>query len=82
MDSQSAKMTNVREEQRGYGGDKKVRGQTRQLLLDTEGLKVKGHSVKVPEQYGIKIRPEAARGHLPRLCHLRIGAGYQVQSKQ
>ena len=50
-DSQSTKTTGVGGEQRGYDGNKKVRGRERQLLVDTEGLvlKAKGHSAKVPD---------------------------------
>ena len=36
-DSQSAKATGVGGEQRGYDGNKKVRGRKRHLLVDTEG---------------------------------------------
>ena len=50
-DSQSTKTTGVGGEQRGYDGNKKVRGRKRHLLVDTEGLllKAKVHSAKVPE---------------------------------
>jgi len=37
-DSQSSKSTGVGGEQRGYDGNKKVRGRKRHLLVDTEGL--------------------------------------------
>ena len=37
-DSQSAKRTGVGGEQRGYDGNKKVRGRKRHLLVDTESL--------------------------------------------
>jgi putative transposase len=49
-DSQSSKTTGVGGEQRGYDGNKKVRGRKRHLLVDTEGLllKAKVHSAKVP----------------------------------
>jgi putative transposase len=40
-DSQSAKTTGVGGEQRGYDGNKKVRGRKRHLLVDTEGLLLK-----------------------------------------
>src|SRR5215208_6403426 len=40
-DSQSAKTTGVGGEQRGYDGNKKVRGRKRHLLVDTEGLVLK-----------------------------------------
>jgi putative transposase len=40
-DSQSAKTTGVGGEQRGYDGNKKIRGRKRHLLVDTEGLVLK-----------------------------------------
>jgi putative transposase len=48
-DSQSAKTSGVGGEQRGYDGNKKIRGRKRHLLVDTEGLmlKAKVHSAKV-----------------------------------
>ena len=48
-DSQTTKTTGVGGEQRGYEGNKKVRGRKRHLLVDTEGLvlKAKVHSAKV-----------------------------------
>ncbi len=64
-DSQSAKTTGVGAEQRGYDGNKKVRGRKRHLLVDTEGLvlKAKVHSAKVPDQDGLRLlywsRPRA-----------------------
>ncbi len=57
VDSQSAKTTRVGGEQRGYDGNKKVRGRKRHLLVDTEGLvlKAKVHSAKVPDQDGLRL---------------------------
>jgi putative transposase len=51
-DSQSTKTAGVGGEQRGYDGNKKVRGRKRHLPVDTEGLvlKAKVHSAKVPDQ--------------------------------
>jgi putative transposase len=40
-DSQTTKTTGVGGEQRGYDGNKKVRGRKRHLLVDTEGLVLK-----------------------------------------
>jgi putative transposase len=40
-DSQTTKSTGVGGEQRGYDGNKKVRGRKRHLLVDTEGLVLK-----------------------------------------
>ena len=47
-DSQSSKSTGVGGEQRGFDGNKKVRGTKRHLLVDTEGsvLKAKVHSAE------------------------------------
>jgi putative transposase len=49
-DSQTTKKNGVGAEQRGYDGNKKVRGRKRHLLVDTEGLVLKAnvHSAKVP----------------------------------
>ena len=65
-DSQSAKTTGVGGEQRGYDGNKKIRGRKRHLLVDTEGLvlKAKVHSAKVPEQAGLRLLLESARSGL------------------
>jgi putative transposase len=84
VDSQSAKTSGVGGEQRGYDGAKKVRGQKRHLLVDTQGLvlRVKVHSAKVPDQDGIKLLLKAARERLPRLSHLWVDAGYQGRGKE
>ena len=74
VDSQSAKTTRVGGEQRGYDGNKKVRGRKRHLLVDTEGLvlKAKVHSAKVPDQDGLRLLLESARraeaSRLKQLC--------------
>src|SRR5918992_5577877 len=54
-DSQSAKITGVGGEQKGYDGGKKVRGRKRHLLVDTQGLvlKAKVHSAKVHDRDGL-----------------------------
>ena len=60
-------------EQRGYEGNKKVRGRKRHLLVDTEGLVLKArvHSAKVPDQDGLRLLLlESARTGLSRLKHL------------
>ena len=84
VDSQSAKTTGVGGEQRGYGGGKKVRGRTRHLLVDTEGLvlEAKVHSAKIPDQDGLRLLLKAARERLPHLAHLWVDAGYQGRGKQ
>jgi putative transposase len=76
-DSQSAKSTGVGGEQRGYDGNKKVRGRKRHLLVDTEGLvlKAKVHSAKVPDQGGLRLLLESARSGLSSLSHLWLDAG-------
>ena len=83
-DSQSAKTTGVGGEQRGYDGNKKVRGRKRHLLVDTEGLvlKAKVHSARVPDQDGLKLLLESVRGGLSRLKHLWLDAGYQGRGKR
>jgi putative transposase len=83
-DSQSAKTTGVGGEQRGYDGNKKVRGRKRHLLVDTEGLllKAKVHSAKVPDQDGLRLLLESARSGLSRLKHLWVDAGYEGRGKR
>jgi putative transposase len=83
-DSQTTKTTGVGGEQRGYDGNKKVRGRKRHLLVDTEGLvlKAKVHSAKVPEQDGPRLLSESARSGLPRLKHLWLDAGYEGRGKR
>ena len=83
-DSQSTKTTGVGGEQRGYDGNKKVRGRKRHLLVDTEGLVLKArvHSAKVPDQDGIRLLLEQARGRFARLSHLWVDAGYQGRGKR
>ena len=83
-DSQTTKTTGVGGEQRGYDGNKKVRGRKRHLLVDTEGLvlKAKVHSAKVPEQDGLRLLLESARSGLSRLKHLWLDAGYEGRGKR
>src|SRR5215211_5858680 len=83
-DSQSTKTTGVGGEQRGYDGNKKVRGRKRHLLVDTEGLllKVKVHSAKVPDQDGLRLLLESARCGLSRLSHLWLDAGYEGRGRR
>jgi putative transposase len=83
-DSQTTKSTGVGGEQRGYDGNKKVRGRKRHLLVDTEGLvlKAKVHSAKIPEQDGLRLLLESARSGLSRLKHLWLDAGYEGRGKR
>jgi putative transposase len=84
-DSQSSKCTGVGGEQRGYDGNKKeVRGRKRHLLVDTEGLmlKAKVHSAKMPDQDGLRLLLEWARGGLLHLSHLWLDAGYEGRGKR
>ena len=83
-DSQTTKTTGVGGEQRGYDGNKKVRGRKRHLLVDTEGLvlKAKVHSAKVPDQDGLRLLLESARIGLSHLKHLWVDAGYQGRGRR
>jgi putative transposase len=83
-DSQTTKTTGVGGEQRGYDGNKKVRGRKRHLLVDTEGLvlKAKVHSAKIPEQDGLRLLLQSARSGLSRLSHLWLDAGYEGRGKR
>jgi putative transposase len=71
-------------EQRGYDGNKKVRGRKGHLLVDTEELvlKAKVHSAKVPDQDGLRLPLESARGGLRRLKHLWLDAGYEGRGRR
>jgi putative transposase len=53
-DSQTTKTTGVGGEQRGYDGNKKVRGRKRHLLVDTEGLVLKA-SVSTARRYRTRM---------------------------
>jgi putative transposase len=83
-DSQSAKTTGVGGEQRGYDGNKKVRGRKRHLLVDTEGLLLKArvHSAKVPDQDGLRLLLESTQTELSRLKHLWLDAGYEGRGRR
>ncbi len=83
-DSQTTKSTGVGGEQRGYDGNKKIRGRKRHLLVDTEGLllKAKVHSAKVPDQDGLRLLLESAHTGLSRLKHLWLDAGYEGRGRR
>jgi putative transposase len=83
VDSQSVKTTGLGREDRGYDGDKKIKGRKRHLLVDTEGfvLKAKVHSSKVMDYEGIKTLLRKADEQFPRLSHLWLDAGYRGEDK-
>jgi putative transposase len=83
VDAQSVKTTGVGGEHRGFDGGKKVRGRKRHILVDTEGLLVEArvHSVRVPDQDGIKQLLDPARDLIPRLSYLWVDAGYRGRGK-
>ena len=77
------KSTGVGGVQRGFDGGMKVRGSTRQILVDTEGLLVEAsiHSAKVPDQDGIRRLLEPVCSRLKRLSYLWADAGYRGRGK-
>ena len=84
VDSQSVKTTGVGGQERGFDPAKKVEGRKRHLLVDTEGLVLQArvHSARVPDQDGIRLLLEQARGRFARLSHLWVDAGYQGRGKK
>ena len=80
----TTKTTGVGGEQRGYDGNKKVRGRKRHLVVDTEGLmlKAKVHSAKVPDQDGLRLLLESARSGLSRISRLWLDAGYEGRGRR
>src|SRR5918994_3461775 len=82
-DSQTTKTTGVGGEQRGYDGNKKVRGRKRHLLVDTDGLvlKAKVHSAKVPERVGLRRLLERAGEQFLRLKLLWLDSAYRGNGK-
>jgi putative transposase len=84
-DSQTTKTTGVGGEQRGYDGNKKIRGRKRHLLVDTEGLvlKAKVHSAKVSDQDGLRRLLESSpRAEVSHLKHLWLDAGYEGRGRR
>ena len=84
VDSQSVRTTGVGGKERGFDPAKKIEGRKRHLLVDTEGLVLKGkvHSAKVPDEDGIRMLLESARERLERLSHLWVDAGYQGRGRR
>ena len=79
VDSRSSeKATGVGGEQRGYDGNKKVRGRKRHLLVDTASvvLRAEGHSAKVMDRDGSEMLLRQADTPFARLEHLWVGTGY------
>jgi putative transposase len=83
VDSQSAKSSAVGGEDRGYDGNKNVKGRKRHILVDTEGfvLKAKVMSAKVMDYEGIKTLLRRADRQFPRLSHLWLEGGYTGEGK-
>jgi putative transposase len=84
VDSQSVRTTGVGGQERGFDPAKKVEGRKRHLLVDTEGLLIKArvHSIKVPDEDGIRLLLDPARDRLWRLSHLWVDAGYQGRGRR
>jgi putative transposase len=84
VDSQSVKTTGVGGQERGFDPAKRVEGRKRHLLVDTEGLVLEArvHSARVPDQDGIRLLLERARGRFARLSHLWVDAGYQGRGRK
>ncbi len=85
-DSQTTKTTGVGGEQRGYDGNKKVRGRKRHLLVDTEGLllKAKVHSAKMMDWDGIKtlVRKADVSNFLASLtCGWTLAIGARTRAR-
>jgi putative transposase len=84
VDSQPARTTGVGGNERGFDPAKKVESRKCHLLVDTEGLvlEAKVHSVKIPDEDGIRLLLNPARDRLPRLSHLWVDAGYQGRGRR
>ena len=54
------------------------------MLVDTEGLVLKArvHSVKVPDEDGIRLLLDPARKTIARLSHVWVDAGYQGRGRR
>jgi putative transposase len=82
--SQPVKTTGVGGKERGFDPAKEVGGRKRHLLVDTEGLVLEArvHSARAPDQDGVRLPSEQARGRLARLSNLRVDAGHRGRGKR
>ena len=84
VDPRSVKTTGVGGRERGFDPAEKVEGRKRRLLVDTEGLvpEARAHSARVPDQDGIGLLLERARGRFARLAHPWVDAGHRGRGKR
>jgi|SRR5882724_3951626 len=77
IDSQSVK-TSIVGGPRGYDGAKKVNGRKRHVLVDTQGLIIRGlvHPADISDRDGAKLLLAPLQGQLPRLQHIWADSAY------
>ena len=75
--SQSAKTTEVGDE-RGFDGNKKIKGQKRHILVDTLCLMLKAvvHPASLQDRQGGRLLVEAIKGQFPTLTKIWADQGY------